>query len=121
MTEENANSCQLKLGAGNTYSCHQCHNVFKLSVAGSSSEGGPASCPRCGSSLVSVLPSWEPLGATLSETTRMWDYGCQQCQHTFRLPIPDSPSKEKEIKCPACGSQQIRRLTVIDGAPLYNG
>jgi putative FmdB family regulatory protein len=121
MTEENANSCQLKTEAENTYSCRQCHYVFKLSVGDISVKDGKASCPKCGSDSVNALPAWEPLGANLSETTYMWEYECQQCRHTFKMPVPTSPSQEKEITCPACGNKQVHRLTVIDGAPLYCG
>ena len=121
MTEENTNSCQLKIGAENTYSCHQCNYVFKLSVAGSLTMDIKASCPKCGSDFVNVLPSWEPLGTTLSETTHMWEYECQQCQHVFKLPVPSSPSQAKEARCPACGGKHIHRLTPAGFEPLYCG
>ncbi|MFC1901832.1 hypothetical protein ACFLX3_02770 [Chloroflexota bacterium] len=121
MTEENTNSCRLEMGAENIYSCHQCHYVFKLSAAGNLSRDGQASCPKCGSNIVSVLPPWEPLGATLSETMHMWEYECKQCQNVFKLPIPAGPSQEKEIECPKCGGRYIHRLTTIGGEPLYCG
>ncbi|MFC1901763.1 FmdB family zinc ribbon protein [Chloroflexota bacterium] len=103
------------------YSCQQCRHVFNLSLSGGSPAGPEAKCPRCGSPHVDELPSWEPAGFDLYEGTPVWEYECQQCHHTFKLPVPGSPAQEKEIKCPQCGGGHIHRLTAIGGEPLYCG
>ena len=105
---------------GDTYLCHQCRNIFKLPMACSiTPEKKEVKCPECGSFDVEEMSQWGPIGFT--ENPSMWEYECQLCKNAFKLPIPSSPSQEKEIKCPACGGGHIHRLTEIGGEPLYCG
>ena len=100
--------------------CRQCRNVFKLPVSDSATpEKEELKCPACGSPDVEDVPAWAPIGFTEGSPT--WEYECQQCQHVFRRPVPDSPAQEKAIKCPECGGGHIHRLTPTGGAPLYCG
>ena len=99
------------------YLCHQCQNIFKSGDA----SPGAATCPRCGGSQTEILPSWVPDGSGLNDGSPMWEYECQQCKHVFKRPVPDSPSQEKNMKCPECGHGHIHRLTAIGGEPLYCG
>ena len=107
---------------GDTYLCQQCRNIFTLPMTCNilpQEEKEEVICPGCGSVNVEELPSWAPIGFT--EGSLMWEYECQQCQSVFMLPIPTSPSQEKEIKCPTCGGGHIHRLTSVGGQPLYCG
>ena len=101
----------------------QTYNAFEdlLPVTGGSLQEKEAECPECGSTHLKSLPSWAPLGFVLYEGPPVWEYQCQQCQNVFRLPVPGSPSQEKEIKCPACGGGHIHRLTSTGVQPLYCG
>jgi len=99
----------------NTYLCHQCGSIFRLTSA------KEAKCPQCGSSQTKELPSWVPMGSDLSEGPSTWQYECQQCKHKFELPVPGSPSQERDIKCPACDGGHIHRLTIYGSEPLYCG
>ena len=106
--------------AEDTYLCHQCRNLFRLPMTCSiTPEKEELKCPECGSFDVEEMPSWAPIG--FNESSPMWEYECQQCQNVFQLPVPSSPSQEKEIKCPACGGGHIHRLTSVGGVPLYCG
>lgn len=101
------------------YLCHQCRNVFRLAVSDDPLK--EAKCSKCGSADVRRLPSWAPIGFNWHEGSPVWEYECQQCQHVFKLPVPSSPSQEKEIACPACGGRHIHRLTASRGVPIYCG
>ena len=101
--------------AENTYLCHQCGNIFRLSLP------GEAKCPQCGSSQTRELPSWVPMGSDLSESQSQWQCECQQCKNKFEIPVPDSPSGEKNIRCPVCNGRHIHRLTPSGYEPLYCG
>jgi putative FmdB family regulatory protein len=103
------------------YQCRNCQNVFRASMFGSPSSEKEVKCPVCGSIDTGRLPSWAPLGFDSARVPTEWEYECQQCHNTFKLPPPSGPSQEKEIKCPACGGEQIHRLTIISGEPLYCG
>ena len=103
-----------------TYMCRQCRNVFRLAVADSPSEK-EATCPGCGSADIEEVPSWAPIGFTLSEEPPMWECACQQCQNVFEIPVPASPAEAKEIRCPLCGGGHIHRLTPAGVEPLYCG
>lgn len=101
--------------AENTYLCHQCGNIFRLPP------DKEVRCPQCGSSQTRELPSWVPMDSDLSEGQIKWQYECQQCQKKFELPVPTSPSQEKNIKCPVCNGGHIHRLTLSGYEPLYCG
>ena len=103
------------------YLCQQCQHVFKLSVTSGSPPEKEAKCPVCESSHLEEVPSWVPIGFNLSEGSPQWEYECQQCQNVFKLPVPSSPSQEKEVRCPACGGSHIHRLTPTGFEPLYCG
>jgi DNA-directed RNA polymerase subunit RPC12/RpoP len=110
--------------ADTTYLCEQCKNIFKLPVVCSitpekTPEEVEVKCPGCGSSQVQEMPSWGPVD--FCAPSLVWQYECQECHNVFELPVPSSPSQERELKCPVCGGGHIHRLTVIDGAPLYCG
>ena len=103
-----------------TYLCNQCRNVFKLPLICSiTPEEKEVKCPECGSSRIEEMPSWGPIG--FNTPSLVWEYECQECHNVFELPIPSSPSQEKEIKCPKCGGGHIHRLTSIGSEPLYCG
>ena len=104
-----------------TYLCHQCGNIFRLSADDISPPEKELKCPQCGNSQVRELPSWIPLGADLAEIPREWEYECQQCKNKFKLPVPVSPSQERNIRCPACDDGHIHRLTRTGFEPLYCG
>ena len=104
----------------NTYLCNQCRNVFKLPLTCSiTPEKKEVKCPECGSSHIEEMPSWGPIN--FNAPSLVWEYECQACHYAFELPVPSSPSQEKEIKCPRCGGGHIHRLTAIGGEPLYCG
>jgi len=102
----------------NIYQCEDCHQVFRLPKPES---GKVAACPGCSSRQVRELPAWVPLNTTLGESNRQWEYRCQDCQHTFKRPVPASPAEEQTITCPACGGHRIQRLTKMGGEPVYCG
>jgi DNA-directed RNA polymerase subunit RPC12/RpoP len=104
-----------------TYLCHQCGNVFRVPVDDTSPPGKEPKCPQCESSQVRELPSWVPLGSDLAEIPSEWEYECQQCKNKFKLPVPGSPSQERNIRCPDCDSAHIHRLTRTGFEPLYCG
>ncbi|OGO23545.1 MAG: hypothetical protein A2144_11130 [Chloroflexi bacterium RBG_16_50_9] len=104
-----------------TYLCHQCQNVFRLPATQNGTAEKVKKCPKCSSTQIEELPSWAPIGANLSEGPPVWECECQQCQKVFKLPVPGSPSREKEIACPACGGRHIHRLTPMGAEPLYCG
>ena len=103
------------------YLCHQCGHIFRLPVDSASTPGKEVKCHECGSPQIRQLPSWVPVGSDLSEGKSLWEYECQQCKNKFKLPVPGSPSQEKNIKCPACNDEHIHRLTASGYEPLYCG
>jgi putative FmdB family regulatory protein len=100
------------------YLCSRCGKVFRLA---DSEVEQAMQCPYCKDNNIKKLPYWAPAGSDVVEDKPVWEYQCQLCQHTFKLPIPGSPSEEKGIKCPACGGGHIHRLTSVGGEPLYCG
>lgn len=107
--------------AGNTFLCHKCGNIFRSPTGACVLRPEDIECPQCGGTAVKELPSWVPLGSDLSEGPVAWEYECQHCHHNFKLPVPDSPSEEKNIRCPACDGKHIHRLTAAGYEPLYCG
>lgn len=102
------------------YLCQHCRNFFKQSMTCSITiEKKEVVCPNCESSDIKEMSSWAPIGFT--DGPPVWEYECQQCRNVFGLPVPGSPSQEREIKCPTCGGGHIHRLTIIGGEPLYCG
>jgi DNA-directed RNA polymerase subunit RPC12/RpoP len=117
---EKAYLCHLTK-AEKTYLCQQCGNIFRFPVDSVPKLEKGLKCPRCGNAQIKEIPSWVPIGSDLHEGPTEWEYECQQCQDIFKLPIPSSPSQEKEIKCPACGGGHIHRITASGLVPLYCG
>lgn len=110
----------LKSMAEYTYLCHQCGNIFRLKADYIPSEA-KVKCPQCSNTQVRELPSWVPLGSDLAEIPSAWEYECQQCKSRFKLPVPVSPSQERNIRCPDCNGGHIHRLTRTGFEPLYCG
>ncbi len=108
---------------GKQYVCNKCRNVFSVQQLACSITGGHevVACPACGSHDTAAVPVWEPIGFHSHEEVREWEYQCQDCKKTFKLPVPSSPSEERSIRCPDCGSDHIHRLTLLDGVPMYCG
>jgi len=102
--------------------CRQCRHVFRILASDSCDINKRTACPRCGSFDLSEAPVWAPLGSGANIfNSSEWEYECQECHHKFQMPIPKSPSEEKERKCPACGHGHIHRLDAVGGEPLYCG
>jgi len=95
------------------YLCRQCKALLDLSVQSDSEEESEAKCPECGSVYIDRFPSWAPVGYNVVEGPAMWEYTCNQCKTVFKLPVPNGPLEEKEIKCPECRSMHIERLTAL--------
>jgi DNA-directed RNA polymerase subunit RPC12/RpoP len=102
----------------NTFLCKECRNIFSQPSGG---DFAPR-CPKCGSPGVMEAPAWSPLGsgANIFEDST-WKYECQECRLTFTLPIPRSPSEEKQRKCIYCGAGHLHLLTAVGAQPLYCG
>ena len=103
------------------YRCQQCGNVFKVPASCSISPERETKCPGCGSPLTEALPSWAPADSGLLEAESVWEYQCQDCQHTFKLPVPGSPAEAKAVRCPECGGGHLHRMTPVGSQPLYCG
>ncbi len=104
------------------YLCRQCRNIFVMSSPIILANQMPEHCPQCGSDQLMEAPIWAPLGSgsNIFEGST-WKYECQQCRYAFELPIPRSPSEEKERRCPECNSEHLHLLTKIGAQPLYRG
>jgi Zn finger protein HypA/HybF involved in hydrogenase expression len=102
--------------------CKECRHVFDLDIPDGSCLIGGVHCPECGSSDVVETPAWAPLGSgwNIFETNE-WEYECQQCKRTFKLPIPKSPSEGENRKCPFCNSNHLHLLTGGKALPLHCG
>ena len=108
---------------GKQYVCQKCRNIFAVpQIACSLTREEPeAVCPACGSKDTVAVPVWEPIGFHSHEEVREWEYKCQDCGASFKLPVPNSPSQERNIQCPTCGKGNIQRVTLLDGVPMYCG
>jgi DNA-directed RNA polymerase subunit RPC12/RpoP len=103
------------------YLCHHCGSIFRSTADVSNPPGTRPPCPHCGDSQIRELPSWVPAGSDLNHAPAAWEYECQVCRERFKLPIPRSPSQEKNISCPVCCATHIHRLTPAGYEPLYCG
>ena len=102
--------------------CKKCRHIFDVEVSNDAAVTTEVLCPGCASSEVMDAPTWAPLGAGLNVFENdTWDYQCQQCKKSFKLPIPKSPTEEKSRKCIYCFSANIQRLTGTGTMPLYCG
>lgn len=101
--------------------CRDCQSLFDLSVSPVTEETG-IKCPACGSVHIERIPSWAPKGLNLYKSLSEWEYACLQCKATFKLPVPQGPLEEQEVRCPECGSMSVERLTVLGvEVPPYCG
>lgn len=102
--------------------CKQCRHVFDLQISAGSSLDGEVQCPACGSTDVMEAPAWAPLGSgwNIFESNE-WEYECQDCKRTFKLPIPKSHTEEESRKCPFCNSGHLHLLTGGKALPLHCG
>jgi Zn finger protein HypA/HybF involved in hydrogenase expression len=100
--------------------CKKCWNIFDQPVPDSSSENLEVHCPSCCSADVMEAPPWAPLdsGKNIFDSNE-WQYECQQCKYKFKMPIPQSPSEDKNRKCPVCHSEHLHLLTGAKALPLY--
>jgi rRNA maturation endonuclease Nob1 len=105
-----------------TLLCKKCRNVFYHTVGDSCPINKRTACPACGSFELYEAPVWAPIGSGLNIFEGSdWEYECHECHHKFEMPIPKSPTENKQRKCPVCGSGQIERVTIFDGLPLWCG
>jgi Zn finger protein HypA/HybF involved in hydrogenase expression len=102
--------------------CKQCRYVFDAEAPGDSFAGQEVRCPSCRGDDVMEAPTWAPLGSGLNIFENdTWEYQCQECKTTFRLPIPKSPTEDKSRRCVSCQSQHLHLLTGAGALPLYCG
>jgi DNA-directed RNA polymerase subunit RPC12/RpoP len=102
--------------------CKQCWFVFDMAISDSYSSDAEIHCPACCSTNVMEAPSWAPLGSGLNIFEgNEWSYECQQCKGKFKMPIPKSPSEDKNRRCPVCNSGHLHLLTGAKALPLYCG
>ena len=97
--------------------CNNCRHIFNLPAGEANSL---IHCPECGNFDVADAPCWAPLnsGSSIFDDSG-WKYECQKCREIFILPIPKSPTEEKERKCAVCGSGHLYLLTDLGAQPLY--
>jgi DNA-directed RNA polymerase subunit RPC12/RpoP len=102
--------------------CRQCRHVFDADTPGDSLTGKEIHCPVCKGLDIIEAPAWAPLGSGLNIfESDTWEYQCQECKKTFKLPIPKSPTEEKSRRCLACNSVHLHLLTGSGALPLYCG
>jgi DNA-directed RNA polymerase subunit RPC12/RpoP len=93
-----------------------------MEITDDSSVGEEIRCPGCGGSEIMEAPPWAPLGSGLNILENdTWEYQCQECKNTFKLPIPKSPAEDKSRRCLACNSAHLHLLTGAGALPLYCG
>jgi len=107
---------------GKRFLCKNCRLVFDVTESDCSPADTKVQCTKCGSFDVIEAPMWAPLnsGSNIFEDNE-WEYECQQCKHTFKLPIPTSPSEDKSRRCPACNGEHLHRLMNAMALPIYCG
>ena len=102
--------------------CKQCRNVFDTEITGYSLREIEVRCSACNSPDIMEAPTWAPLGSGLNIFENdTWEYQCQECKTTFRLPIPKSPTEDKSRRCIECNSEHLHLLTGTGAMPLYCG
>jgi len=102
--------------------CKKCRHVFDMEIPGDSFRGTEVRCQKCGCADVMEAPTWAPLGSGLNIFENdTWEYQCQQCKITFKLPIPKSPAEDKSRRCLFCNSEHLHLLTGTGAMPLYCG
>lgn len=41
-----------------------------------------------------------------------WEFECNQCKGKFEQVVPHGPEEERNIKCPECGSKDVKNLSL---------
>jgi len=106
------------------YGCHTCKAFLETSVSSSFENLADVKCPRCGSIDVDMLPAWVPIGFSLELYfgSSTWKYTCHQCRGEFELPVISGTAEMRQRICPACGSDDIERVSTPEFKPcLYCG
>lgn len=102
--------------------CRTCRHVFDHVVDGEGPSWRGIACPICCSDDIVEAPPWAPLGSGWNiYDSNEWEYECQDCRHTFKMPIPKSPTEEEARRCPECHSGHLHRMTSGKGLPLHCG
>jgi DNA-directed RNA polymerase subunit RPC12/RpoP len=102
--------------------CKQCQYVFDAAISDVTSPDTNVHCPVCCGTNVTEAPPWAPLGSGLNIfESDTWEYECQQCLHKFTMPIPQSPTEDRNRRCPLCNSGHLHLLTGKKALPLYCG
>jgi DNA-directed RNA polymerase subunit RPC12/RpoP len=96
--------------------------VFDFFMADGSPPNEKVHCPTCCGVDIIEAPPWAPLdsGTNIFDGNE-WQYECQDCKSKFKMPIPQSPSEDKNRKCPVCNSGHLHLLTGAKAIPLYCG
>ena len=102
--------------------CKKCRNVFDIAISESASPGAGIHCPLCCGTDVTEAPAWAPLGSGFNIFENdTWEYQCQECKNTFKLPVPKSPEEGKTRICLFCSSNHLHLMTDTGAIPLYCG
>jgi len=100
--------------------CKKCWNVFDFYASGDNVADVKVCCPACRGSDVMEAPPWAPLdsGKNIFDSN-IWQYECQDCKLKFKMPIPKTPTEDKNRECPVCHSRHLHLLTGAKALPLY--
>ena len=102
--------------------CLDCRLIFDVDPEISCSIDRKIHCPSCDSTNIAEAPAWAPLGSGSNIfDADEWEYECQRCGHKFKMPVPGSPTENKERTCPVCNSEHLHIVTEIGALPLYCG
>ena len=41
-----------------------------------------------------------------------WEFVCNKCKAKFEHSVPRGPAEERNIKCPKCGSKDLKNLSL---------
>lgn len=88
--------------------CKQCGERFELLEIG---EIGALKCPRCSNGNIK-----ETNTCTMEVGSPPWEYKCDQCGIKFQVEAPSGPDEAHSMKCPVCGSQNVKWLAYISEA-----